>query len=183
MTTQKIRITAEELACLPSIVGRRELIDGEVVEISPAGGRHNQVLNSTAHYLTVYARMTRLGVVLAGDTGVILGRNPDRVRAPDVCLIAAERLPGGRVPSGFLDLVPDLVVEVVSPGDTAAEVRSKREEWLHAGARLAWTIFPDTRTVVAADGPSEPRFYHENQMLPGEPVLPGFKVAVRDLFR
>lgn len=182
MTTERTLLTAEELFRLPSGCGRYELIHGELREMSPAGGRHNQIIGTSTHLLITHVEANKLGVVLAGDTGIFLARNPDHIRAPDVCFIAAERLPAGGVPSGFLEIVPDLVVEVVSPGDTAAEVQAKTEEWLRAGARLVWTLYPETRSVAAATSLAETRIYHEGELLSGEPVLPDFSVPVAALF-
>lgn len=167
---------------MPSCDGRRELLDGEVVEMSPAGGKHNGAIAELTYALMAFTKAHGLGKVLAGDTGIFLRRNPDRVRAPDLCYIAKERIPGDGIPSGFLDIVPDLVVEVVSPSDRATAVQEKVEEWLRAGARLVWTLYPETRTIGVAETPGLVRFLHEGETLTGEPVLPGFVVPVATLF-
>src|SRR5207253_529773 len=124
----------------------------------------------------------KLGLFLVGDPGVVLGRDPDRVRAPDACFIAAERALEARRPTGFLQSIPDFVVEVVSPGDTAAEIQEKVEEWLRAGVRLVWAMYPNTRSVFAFRGLDSARVYVESDTIDGAPVLPDFTCRVADLF-
>ena len=104
-------MTAKELAERPSGDGRRELLDGEVVEMSPAGGKQNGAIAELTYALMAFTKAHGLGIVLASDTGIFLCRNPDRVRAPDLCYIAKERIPAGGILSGYLDIVPDLVNE------------------------------------------------------------------------
>jgi len=180
MTVEKRLVTAEDLLCLPTDM-RCELLDGEVVELSPAGGRHNDVMGVLTALLWTYVKTARLGKVLPGDTGIILRRNPDRVRAPDICFIAQDRLPADGVPEGFLEIVPDLIVEIVSPSDRARDVQQKTDEWLRAGARLVWTIYPETRTVVAQTATGT-QSYREHDTLTAVPVLPDFTVPVAMLF-
>ncbi|MGI8551879.1 MAG: Uma2 family endonuclease [Dehalococcoidia bacterium] len=182
MTIPKKLLTAEDFWCLPSSDGRTELIDGEVMETMPPGGEHNYIMGELTIRLGSYVRTNGLGVVLPGDTGIILARDPDRVRGPDLCFIARDRLPGGKVPRGYLEMIPDLIVEIVSPNDRAAEIQAKTEEWLRAGARLVWAMYPTTRTVVAAQGLGAVRVYHESDTVTGDPVLPGFTLPVAELF-
>ena len=82
----------------------------------------------------------------------------------------------------MLDLIPDFVVEVVSPSDSAADVQQKTEEWLQAGVRLVWALYPKTRSVVASRSLEAIRVYVENETIDAEPVLPGFACRVADLF-
>ncbi|MHB8575698.1 MAG: Uma2 family endonuclease, partial [Dehalococcoidia bacterium] len=123
----------------------------------------------------------RLGYIMVGDAGIILARNPDRVRGPDVCYFSKERLPNGP-PRGYSEIVPDLTVEVASPNDSMAEIRAKTDEWLRSGVRLAVTIFPGARTVdlTTVDGT---RTLHEGDVFTGEPVLPNLSFPVAELFR
>ena len=136
MTSEKTLLTVEDLLRLPVDHRHYELLDGELVEMSPTGGTHGRVIVKLVTLLSTHVEAHDLGEVLAGDPGIILRRHPDRVRAPDVCLIARERVPAGGPPSGYLEIIPDLVVEIVSPNDRAADVQAKIEEWLQAGARL-----------------------------------------------
>jgi len=175
-------MTARDLARLPDACGRFELLDGRLVELSPAGHRHNELIVTIGAILFAWIRPRKLGVLAGGDTGVLLRRNPDRVRAPDLCFTLAERLPNHRAQHAFTDIIPDFVVEIVSPNDTAGEVQQKVEEWLQAGVRLVWTVFPETHTVGVSTSLAATRYVHEGDLLDAEPVLPGFAVAVAELF-
>ncbi len=119
----------------------------------------------------------QLGAVYAAETGFTLARHPDTVRASDIAFVRGERLPDPE-PAGFPDLAPDLVVEVLSPGDRPGEVLAKVADWLSAGTRLLWVVDPErrlarvyrhdgTETIVTAEG-----------ALDGEDVLPGFSCSL-----
>jgi Uma2 family endonuclease len=173
-------VTVEELEALPEDAGRFELIDGVLVPMSPTIRAHARAVIRIGQILLNYIDDHPLGEVQGGDPGMILRRRPDTVLAPDVCFIAGERLDD--VPSpGFQRLVPDLVVEVLSPSDRPGAVAAKTQRWLAAGARLVWNVDPEAVEVVAFVPGEEPRVYGEDDLLPGEPVLPGFSARVRDL--
>ena len=123
-----------------------------------------------------------LGRVFAAETGFLLQRGPDTVRAPDAAFVAGGRLAAGEVPAGFLEMAPDLAVEVVSPGDSAAAVRAKVDDWRRAGTRLVWVMYPETRSVTAHRPARPPTAVREPGALDGAPVFPDFKVPVRDFF-
>src|SRR5690349_15216811 len=181
MTVEKSLTTIAELEANPP-PGRWELLDGEVMPVPPAGGEHNWVMNRFDVRLTQYVEANDLGVVLPGDTGIVLGRSPDRVRAPDLCFYAKGRLPGDRPPPGYLEIVPDFVVEIVSPGDRAGEIQRKTDEWLSAGVRLVWVAYPESRTVVATTGSNTQQLYRAGDVISANPVLPGFSTPVEALF-
>ena len=182
MTTHKRALTAEDLLKIPDRGQRYELLDGDLVEMSPTNHTHARLMTKVASALHLYVEAHDLGEVLSGDPGIILRRNPDRVRAPDVCFIARNRVPPESSPYGFIEVVPDLVIEIVSPNDTPTEVQAKIEEWLRAGARLVWAAYPDTRSIVAHRGVHSHRVYTESDILDGDPVLPVFTYPVADLF-
>jgi Uma2 family endonuclease len=183
MTTAKKLMTAEELAALPSGDGRRyELLDGVLVEMAPNGYEHDVIRGLVGYPFFEYVNRNKLGDVLLGDTGYILRRSPDRVRAPDISIVLRERLPGGRRPKSFTTIVPDLLVEVVSPGDTAAEVEQKTLEWLAAGVRLVINVYPETRSVMAYRSPTDVHRYTDADTLDAAPVLPDFSHPVAQFF-
>ena len=109
-------------------------------------------------------------------------RNPDRVRAPDLCFYAAGRFTEGRPPATYIELIPDFVVEVVSPSDRAADVQQKIEEWLTAGVRLVWAVYPATRSVTVYRGLAAARVYLEGEAIDGTPMFPEFALPVADIF-
>jgi Uma2 family endonuclease len=143
--TETSNLTVER-AFLLDVSGRWELIDGCVVPVSPAGARHAVVVARVTRVLGAFVEARRLGVVLAGDAGFILRRNPDTVRAPDVAFVTAARLPG-RAPAAFLEGAPDLAIEINSPGDSWNAVDKKAGEFITAGARAVWAIDPGDETA------------------------------------
>jgi len=104
------------------------------------------------------------------------------VLAPDVAFIRRERIPEGGLPSGFCPIVPDLVVEVVSPHDTARAVHEKAREWLAGGVQVVWVVDPQQRTVTVWDSHGQAQTLTERDTLYGAPVLPNLQIPVRELF-
>src|SRR5437868_2758438 len=96
--------------------GRWELVRGEVREMPPAGWEHGVRAMRFGARLMVYVETHGLGTVLAAETGFLVSRDPDTIRAPDAAYITREKVPE-RLPSGWVTVVPDLVIEVISPGD------------------------------------------------------------------
>ena len=182
MRAKKATLTAEELLRLSTTGRRYELVKGELFEMPPAGGRHGSVAMRIGIVLGSYVRANELGEVFAAETGFILRRDPDTVRAPDAAFVAKERLPAGELSQGYLEMVPDLAVEVVSPGDSAREVREKVADWMGAGVRLLWGIDPATRSVTVYRSPDDFYVLSEDDTLDGGRVIPGFSAEIRDLF-
>ena len=116
------------------------------------------------------------GVTVGAATGFTLRRNPDTVGAPDAALISNARLPHAGV-TGYAEVTPDLIVEILSPSDRAGEVRAKVADWLSAGTRLVWIIDAKRRRadVYRADRTSER--IAANGTLDGDDVLPGFALV------
>ena len=145
-------VTAHELPSVStrhSVLGKRtELVRGELIVMAPAGGRHGQIAHKVALLVGNHVLARSLGRVFAAETGFLLRRGPDTVRAPDVAFVAAQRLGIEDIPAGFLEMAPDLAVDVVSPGDSRAAVRSKVSDWLAAGTRLVWVVYPEKRSIV-----------------------------------
>jgi len=150
-----------------------ELVRGVLIVREPPGGRHGRIAMNFALELGMHVRAHKLGVVYAAETGFTLSRRPDTVRAPDVAFIRHDRLPSHE-PIGYPELAPDLVVEVLSPGDRPGEVLAKMADWLSAGTRLVWVIDPERRIarVYRADGSET--IVTADQALDGEDVVPGF---------
>ena len=166
-------VTAEQLLYMSFPDKRVELVKGVVVVREPPGGTHGRVLANLATELGVYVRHAGVGQVYAGDTGFTLTRDPDTVRGPDLAFVRRERLLDPE-PVGFLDLAPDLAVEVWSPGDRPGEVLAKVADYLAAGTQLVWVIHPQRREarVYRADGSEA--LVTNGGVLDGEDVVPGF---------
>jgi len=171
----------------PKLPEQYELIDGEVVEVQPMGVYSSEVANSLHDELAVYAKRTRLGRSRMDMIFRLpLRRDANRNRKPDVSFISFERWPADReIPyrGNPMNVVPELMVEVISPTDEAEEVLKKAFEYLQAGARLVWLIYPSVRTVQAYTSPDQPpRVFSEESILDAGDVLPGFTVPVAALF-
>ena len=147
--------TADDLLAAGDI-GRCELVRGELLMMSPAGFEHGVITQRIAAflygYVSGYVSGRRLGVVTAAETGFVLARSPDTVRAPDVAFVAESRLPHGRT-VGYFEGAPDLAIEVLSPSETrdeAARARAigKISDWLAAGCVEVWSVDPASRTVT-----------------------------------
>ena len=180
MVTGRRLMTAEELLRLPDDGMRHELIDGELRTMAPPGGAHGDSAGSIHGHLSRFVYDQPIARILA-ETGFALRRNPDRVRAPDVAVLVRERIPEDGLPTSYIPGAPDLAVEVVSPNDTATEVRDKAHDWLRAGARIVWVVYssPIRLFVYRADGSVEQ--LGPDDEVDGGDVLPGFRMRVGDL--
>src|SRR5437867_3755143 len=119
MAIQPKLMTAEELMALPDDGLRRELVRGEVRTMPPAKDPHGRAAGNIGGHLFVFLAGNPVAEIRAAETGFLLSRAPDTVRAPDVAVVRIERLPPEGEAEGYFEGAPDLVVEVVSPGDTA----------------------------------------------------------------
>src|SRR5574341_708528 len=128
MRSEKALMTAEELLELPDTGYWHELIEGKLIKMPPGGAQHGLVAMNLGHRLKSHVDCRQLGAVFAAETGFILRRDPDTVRAPDVAFIARERLPEGELPTTYLQMTPDLLAEVVSPNDSTREVQEKVQD-------------------------------------------------------
>jgi len=157
-----------------------ELVDGVLVEKAMAT-MESAVGAEVIRLLGNHVRPRNLGVVLAADG--MLRILPGQVRIPDVTFIPWDRIPGRRLGKHRIEpLVPDLAVEVLSEGNTPAEIRRKLREYFLAGTRLAWVIDPRKQTARIYTAPDESRRVSRKGNLDGSPVLPGFILSLPELF-
>ena len=161
---------------------RGELIRGVLHETMPTGVNHSRTVLNLGSELRSFVKPRRLGTLMASDLGVRLERDPDTVREPDIAFISAESLPLDADVPGYLELVPDLVVEVASPSDSRREISEKALMWLEYGVQLVWVPFPDTRTVDVYCADSATVTLNEDDTLDGSDVLPGFMCRVSEIF-
>jgi len=181
MSALRQRVTIEEFWRLCGDGRRREVVRGEIRELAPSGARHGQIAIKAGWLLKSFVDERNLGEVFAAETGFVLGEDPATVRAADAAFVRKERLPDP-IPEGFFPGPPDLAVEVISPGDLAQEVERKVEDYLQAGTRLVWVVYPTTQTVTVYRTPKEVRVHTREDELSGEDALPGFMCRVADLF-
>ncbi len=179
-TTQLI--TADDLFVCGTSAESCELVEGVRRPMVPTGGEHGEIVAELAFALQSFVRVRGLGRVYFSDTGFVLATDPDTVLTPDVAFVSASRVPPKAQRVGFLHLAPDLVVEVVSPSDRSSEVQAKVTRYLQAGVALVWVIEPRRHLVTIHTSNNPPVERGENDTLDGGEVLPGFQLAVRDLF-
>jgi Uma2 family endonuclease len=153
-----------------------ELVDGQLVE-------RNVSLDSSESAANVHAaigpfvRQRRLGRIFDSELGIrIHPSDPNHTRRADVAFIARERAP--RTDASFLRIPPDLVVEVVSPSDGAAELQAKVQEWLRHGVRLVWVVYPEAGAVHVYPREGRPQILQRDDEVDGGDVLPGFRCPV-----
>ena len=181
MTVGTSQVTAEELWAMPNNA-RRELVRGEVRVMAPGGFEHGAIGVNVTLFLANHVARQRLGVVLGADTGFVLSRNPDSVRAPDVAFVAAARIPAAGLPVKFWEGAPDLAVEVVSPGDTLEEVEEKVDDYLDAGTRMVLVVNPKRRTVTVHRPGAQPLILRHADTIDGADVVPGLSLPVAEVF-
>jgi Uma2 family endonuclease len=121
-------------------------------------------------------------MVFLAETGFLLARNPDTVRAPDMAFVAQERANTPTSKEGFWPGAPDLAVEVISPGDSYAEVEAKVADWLNAGTRMVMVINPRTSWVTVYRAGNSVQVYKEDDLLDAGDVVPGWNMPVREIF-
>ncbi len=180
MSTAVHLLTAEEFFALPGS-RHQELIYGEVIDVMPPGGSHGIVAALITALLIQWSRRESAGRV-GVESGFTLKRDPDLVRGPDVYYVRADRIPEGGIPEGFWNIAPDLAIEVVSPNDTAGEVRAKVREYLAAGSAAVWVIYPSTREVIAHTPDGLAHTYGPGSTLEMPDLLPGFNLVINEVF-
>ena len=184
MTAEKTLLSAEDLQKLSdaAVDGTRyELIKGELRTMPPVNVEHAIITARLTRQLGNHVSANSLGEVLAGDTGFTLERDPDTVRAPDVAFFTAARLPHPVPSRGFPELVPDLLAEVVSPSQTAAEIEEKIQMWLELGVKMVMVLYPSRRSITVRTS-QDAQVLLEDDILECGDVVPGFACRVGDLF-
>jgi len=157
-----------------------ELVDGTLVE-KAMGWQESFLAGILLQWLNNYLDQFRMGVATGPDGMTRLFG--DTVRGPDVAFASWARLPKGRIPTEPVpDLVPNFVIEVLSVGNTYAEMSRKRREYFHAGVELLWMVDHRSQTVTVFRSPQDASVVNAGETLDGGSVLPGWNVDIADLF-
>ncbi|WP_337174158.1 Uma2 family endonuclease [Paludisphaera sp.] len=176
-------MTADEFMKAKLGDGRFELVRGEIVELSPPYSDHGYACSRLAGLFFVYERESGYGYSLSNDTAVQTRRNPDTVRAPDVCFYSEARHPRTKLGPNLLTVAPDVAIEVVSPSNSKIELLEKVVEYLAAGSLAVWLVYPQTRSVaVFRDSRTPPAVFDDGDAIDDQPELPGFRCLVSDIF-
>jgi len=180
MNTRKL-LTAEDLWHMPDDGLKHELDEGELITMSPAGLLQGIIAGRISRLIGNYVEEHNLGVVLVSEAGFKLQSNPDKVRAPDVAFIALEKLPEDL--EGYGEMAPDLAVEVISPNEYAVDVQAKLNQYLQAGARQVWLVYPRTKSIVVYSSLTDVTILTLDDELTGGDIVPGFTCKVADIFK
>jgi Uma2 family endonuclease len=174
------RTTAEELFRRPDLEPC-ELVEGRIVPMTPTGFTHGGVELELGMSLGAYAKETGLGKVVVGEVGLFVRRDPDTVRAADILFISTARL-ARQGPSPYLDVPPELIVEILSPDDRWTDVMEKLGDYFAAGVDRVWVVDPRLRKVFAYSSLNEVETLGEKDVLIDEEILPGYSCRVSSLF-
>lgn len=174
--------TADDLAALTGGEARYELVAGRLRMMSPAGGRHGRIAHKAGMLLGMHVLQARCGVVYAAETGFVLRRDPDTVRAPDVAYVSNAKAAVIVDDAGYVPCAPDLAIEVISPRDAFSQVEEKALDWLAAGTRLVLLIDPHARHVHAYRSLQDIAIFSDDAEIDAADVVPGWRLIVRELF-
>lgn len=187
MTTSTV-LTAEDLYEYDDDRRKVELVRGRLVIRDSPGGRHGQIalrIGILLHAHLVRERDAQGWAETRGrltlESGYILERAPDTVRGPDIAYTSRTRQPAP-LPDTFLELAPDLAVEVRSPSNRRGDIESKLADYRRAGVQQVWVVSPRRETVVVHHLDGTDVLLTRTDTLTGGDVLPGFSVPVAELF-
>ena len=176
------RFTIEDLEARPDNGHAYELIDGELVRREPLTGWHGAMQSHVGRRIGLFVEERGLGEVFGSDTIYAFRRDPDWGLKPDVSFVRAGRLSEGSASDKPLNVVPDLVVEVLSPDERLGVLEDKLETYHRFGLPLVWVFWPRRKAITVYTAGRPVSELHEGDELDGGEVLPGFRVAVADLF-
>ncbi len=172
-----------DLHALSDTAWHVELVRGELRIMNPASPTQGIFAMRLGAALFNYVDTHGLGAVVTAEPGFKLCETPElTVRVTDIAFVRTERIPPEDQRAGFWPLAPDLVVEIISPSETASNVQEKVQDFLTAGTRLVWLVYPDTHSVVEYGQGQQMRHYSNTDFLDGGEVLPEFTFPLKRLF-
>jgi Uma2 family endonuclease len=176
-------LTAAWLAETPDGMFQRELDEGELILMAPAGGEHGFVEMRLAGLLFAEVERRELGVLFSADTGFLLQRNPDTVRCPDIAFVRKQRLPLSYArEGGYVEGAPDLAVEIQSPSQSPADLEKKIRQYFAAGTHTVWLIHPRRRQARIHEASGEWKTVAPEGFLEAPEILPGVRIALLSIF-
>jgi Uma2 family endonuclease len=173
-------LTAKDLLEMGEAGEFCELVDGELVQMSPSFLPEARAVRTMFLLLGTFVSQHHLGEVFGPDLGYELALH--RVRAPDVSFVSAEKLATYGNPQEFAKVIPDLVVEVISPEVKYGYLQRKIRDYFEAGVRLLWIVDPEMQTVTVYRSPVDLQILTVADSLSGEDVITGFSCPVAELF-
>jgi Uma2 family endonuclease len=181
MTTTRY-LTIEDYELLPHDSGRYELIDGVLHEAAPPGEDHSDVARELIWELEKFVRASGIEKLFI-EAAFAIERDPGTALIPDIAFLRSDRLEPDRDTSKSLRTHPDLAVEIVSPTDRAGELNAKVRRYLLAGVELVWVVDPRRHTVTVHRPNAAAETLTGDDLLTGDPVLPGFQIPISRCFR
>ena len=182
--TSKKVWTEEELQSLPDDGFIHEVVSGELVKSPRNNFQHSNICGRLLYALAMFNRKHRLGVVLGSSTGFwMFNRN---CRAPDVSFIPKgrlEKIQFSPTAKKFFPGAPDLVVDILSPNNTRAEIDERLRDFFGSGTQIAWLINPDTQSAEVCRSLTQRRLIGPGGELDGEHLLAGFRCPINELFK
>jgi Uma2 family endonuclease len=176
-------ITGREYAAMPENK-RTELVRGRITLMTPPPAwEHGKTECNLVCPLGMFVDTHDLGRIAVGEVGLYTGRDPDTVRGADILFISHAQLAKRNLDEPYLDVAPELIVEIRSPSNTRAEIEEKLGEYFAIGVKLVWLADPATRTVSVYRSLTDVRHLTASDELSGEDVLPGFRIAVAKIFK
>lgn len=182
MVASKV-FTADELLAMGEAGHTFELIRGELHEVSPSSDESTFITFYLGLALGSFVKPRKLGLLSSAEGGWRLQRDPDTVVAPDIGFVKVDRLPKSRDRDRYVDVVPDLAVEVVSPSDRSSDVLRKVQIYAEAGVPLVWVVYPKMKAVTVYRLSEPPVTLREGDVLGGDDVIPGFEMPVEEIFQ
>ena len=180
MRAARTLLSAEEFDNYPFEEDKRyELDEGELIEMTRPAYRHNRVLGRLFNRLTNYFDANQLGEALISEN--LYALSPSTRRSPDVAVILGDRheeLKDAKV----IHVIPDIAAEVLSPSETTTSIHRKLKQYFEAGVKEVWLINPADRTVEVWTGPTLPEPALSGDESVTSALLPGFTLALADLF-
>jgi Uma2 family endonuclease len=172
-------MSLEEFERLPDDGMRHELNEGELVSVTHPKFRHTWIVQNINERLSRFVNERGLGRVLS-EAAYLPSADPPTLRVPDVSFVRRERL-GQPPPDDYFEGAPDLAVEIVWPSDSAEDLDLKVDQYLEAGSKVVWVVYPSTRRihVYHPDGATE--MLADGQDLEARALFPGWSVRVADL--
>ncbi|ERT06906.1 restriction endonuclease family protein [Lyngbya aestuarii BL J] len=159
---------------------RMELVSGEIIFMSPSGLESEEVGIEIAAQLRNWVRPRKLGRVLGSSAGFRLPNKDEDIRAPDVSLILAERLP--RTTEDYAELVPDLMFEVKSKTDKVSKLRQKIQQFLEFGTKVGVLVDPRTRTLEVYRLNVDKIILRDGDVLEVPELLPGWELPIEEIW-
>ncbi len=166
---------------LPSGPVDYELDHGRLIIVTPPGADHGSSQVIIGAHFVAQGQLAGFGKAYT-EVGVVLSRNPDTVFGADVAFVRKAKLPAKKSKEGYLETIPDLIVEIRSKNDTLAELNRKAAVYFEAGVEQVWIADRETKTITIHRSAAEPRVYHAGETLESDDPIPGFKMRIAEIF-